>query len=79
MSRAINLSAAPDAVTDLCTKHDIRISSIEPLESGGTRVVLLTADGAETVRRRMKGQVLTGPVTRSGLYMARRPVATSRY
>jgi hypothetical protein len=79
MSRAINLFAAPDAVTTLCDKHDIRISSIEPLESGGTRVVLLTADGADTVRRRMKTQVLEGPVVRSGLYMARRPLASSRH
>ncbi|AUW60320.1 hypothetical protein C1T17_14105 [Sphingobium sp. SCG-1] len=72
MSRAINLSADTDTVTTLCGKHDIRISSIEPLESGGTRVVLLTADGADDVRRRMKNQVLEGPVVRSGLYMARR-------
>lgn len=79
MSRAINLSAAPAAVTTLCDKHAIRISSIEPLESGGTRVVLLTADGADTVRRRMKTQIVDGPVVRSGLYMARRPIESSRH
>ncbi|RVT43396.1 hypothetical protein [Sphingobium algorifonticola] len=79
MSRAINLSAAPAAVTTLCAKHAIRISSIEPLESGGTRVVLLSMDGADSLRKRMKDQVLTGPVTRSGLYMARRPLPFDRH
>ena len=78
MSRAINLSAAPDVVTDLCAKNAIPISSIEPLESGGTRVVLLTSDGAETIRRKMKAQILLGPVVRSGLYMARKPLPLSQ-
>jgi hypothetical protein len=78
MSRAVNLDATVPVVTALCAKHSIGISSIEPLDSGGTRVVLLTADGAGEIRRLMKKQVLEGPIVRSGLYMARHPLPTGR-
>ena len=64
MSRAINLSAAPDVVTDLCAKHAIGISSIEPLESGGTRVVMMDGDAAAKMRKVFKKQILTGTVNR---------------
>lgn len=73
MSRAINIDATPQVVTDQCNKHKLAISAIEPLVSGGTRVVLRTADGAATLRRQMKGQVIEGSVTRSGLYIGRLP------
>jgi hypothetical protein len=79
MSRAMNLRASPEVVTATCATHKIGISSIEPLESGGTRVVVLSSDGAAELRRRMKKDILEGPITRSGLYVARRPVPTSRH
>jgi protein-L-isoaspartate O-methyltransferase len=78
MSRAMNLTAPMDVVTATCAKHAIAISTIEPLDSGGTRVVLLNSEGAAELRRRMKKEIHDGPITRSGLYMARRPVPTSR-
>lgn len=78
MSRAINLSVDQDAVTRLCGKHAVLISCMEPLLSGGTRVVLRSADGAATVRRHMKDKIMEGPVVRGGLYVARRPVPTTR-
>lgn len=59
----------------MCVKHGIDISVIEPLQSGGTRVVLRTSDGAADLRRRMGKQLLDGPVVRSGLYMARPPLS----
>lgn len=74
MSRAINLDAPVQSVETACAKHGIEISAIEPLQSGGTRVVLRTSDGAADLRRRMGGKVLEGPVVRSGLYMARPPL-----
>ncbi|MET0365462.1 MAG: hypothetical protein ABW169_12500 [Sphingobium sp.] len=73
MSRAVNLTAANDAVVALCHQHKIGISTIEALDSGGTRVVLDTLGQADEVRRRMKTQVITGPVVRSGLFIARSP------
>ncbi|QUT04230.1 hypothetical protein KFK14_13930 [Sphingobium phenoxybenzoativorans] len=74
MSRAINLDAPIQSVEAMCAKHSIDISAIEPLPSGGTRVVLRTSDGAADLRRRMSGKVLEGRVVRSGLYMARPPL-----
>jgi len=75
MSRAINIDATVEDVTASCVKHNIGISSIEPLQSGGTRVVLNNSDDAEKLRRRMKGQIIAGLVVRSGLYMARPPLS----
>lgn len=74
MSRALNLNATVEAVTALCAQHSVRISSIEPLASGGTRVVLSTADDAENLRRRAKGQLINEGVVRSALYVARQPI-----
>lgn len=79
VSRAINLDATVQAVASFCTKNGIGVSTIEPLDSGGTRVVLLTTDGAGEVRRGMKRHILEGPTVRSGLYLARHPLPTSRY
>ncbi|HYV87434.1 MAG TPA: hypothetical protein VFA91_02580 [Candidatus Polarisedimenticolia bacterium] len=74
MSRALHLNATVPVVTALCAQHSVRISSIEPLSSGGTRVVLSTADDAENLRRKAKTQLIAGPVVRSALYVARQPI-----
>ena len=78
MSRAINLNASVDDVTALCTKHSVAISTIEALSSGGTRVVLLNPDGAERIRTLMKTKIITTPVVRSPLHMARQPAPRYR-
>lgn len=71
MSRAINLNATEDAVRTACTSLSVQISAIEPLLSGGTRVVLATSVGAEALRTKMKTKILQGRVERSPFYMAR--------
>lgn len=63
-SRAINVSIDLAAVEALCAKHQTRISAIERLPAGGTRVVLMNGDDAETMRRVFKSNILTGTVTR---------------
>lgn len=68
MSRAVNIDATPQTVTDTCALYNYGISAIEPLQSGGTRVVLLNSDDAANLRRRMAAQLIEGPVIRSGLY-----------
>ncbi|MDX3898918.1 MAG: hypothetical protein QHC40_00120 [Sphingobium sp.] len=78
MSRAVNTAEAPEKVRALCDKHGIAISVLEPLPSGGTRVVLVTPDGAAAFRMKGKDKLLDGPVARSGLYLARRPEPTYR-
>lgn len=71
-ARAVNVDAALQVVAALCEQHAISISTIEALDSGGTRVVLNTAGEAENLRRRMKGKLIEGPVVRSSLHVARK-------
>ena len=78
MSRAINLDASLDDVKALCARHAVAISTIEALTSGGTRVVLLNPDGAERIRGLMKARIITTPVARSSMYMARQPAPRYR-
>jgi len=65
MSRALNLDATLAHVTDTCAKHAAAISVIEPLESGGTRVVLMNAHDAAVISRVYGAKVLTGAVERT--------------
>lgn len=71
MSRAVNIDEPMQIVAEACERHDIAFTTIEPLDSGGTRVVCLNMDGALTLQRKMKSKILSGPVVRSGLYAAR--------
>lgn len=64
-SRAINVTIELAAVEALCAKHRTRISAIERLPSGGTRVVLMNGDDAEVMRQVFKSDILTGPVART--------------
>lgn len=73
-SRALNVNATEPVVAALCEQHDIGISTIEPLQSGGTRVVLNTSADAQNLRRRLKGKLIEGPVVRSSLHVARQLV-----
>ena len=72
MSRAINLNASESDVRAACTSANIGISVIEPLPTGGTRVVCITGEGASTLRRSMKKKVIEGRVERSGFFLAQR-------
>lgn len=78
MSRAVNINEQVDAVETLCVKHAIAISTIEPLASGGTRVVLLNLVGADRIRELCKNKLITSSVVRSPLHMARHPQPPSR-
>ena len=71
MSRAINLNATEDAVRTACTSLSVQISAIEPLLSGGTRVVCVTSLGADALRAKMKTKIMEGRVERSPYYVAR--------
>lgn len=73
MSRAVTINASVAEVTEYCAKQDIGISVIEPLVSGGTRVVLNNLQDAELVRRGMKTRLISTPVVRSSLYACRVP------
>ena len=64
MSRAINLDVPMDDVIAMCAKQSTKISVIEPLQSGGTRVVLLNAHDAAVISRVYASKVLKGAVER---------------
>lgn len=67
MSRAINVDAAESDVVATCKKHRLAVSAIEALVSGGTRVVLMNGDAAETARQVFGKKVIVGDVRRTPL------------
>jgi hypothetical protein len=64
MSRAINLDVPQADVTAMCTRHNLTISAIEPLQDGGTRVVLTNMDAAAVIARVFEAKIITGAVRR---------------
>ncbi|ATE64644.1 hypothetical protein [Rhizorhabdus dicambivorans] len=64
MSRAVNVQATEDHVSQTCHKLGARITAMEPLLSGGTRVVLSTAVERAAVARSYAKKVIEGAVRR---------------
>ena len=64
MSRAINVQATADHIAETCLKLGARITAIEPLLSGGTRVVLSNSVERAAVARSYAKQVIEGAVRR---------------
>jgi hypothetical protein len=65
MSRALNLDASQEDVLATCARKNAPITQIETLVSGGTRVVLQSADDAAAISRLYKGKIITGPIQRT--------------
>ncbi|RYD44028.1 MAG: hypothetical protein EOP63_07345 [Sphingomonadales bacterium] len=68
MSRAMNLALPEAEVKDICLAQGVSISAIEPLPSGGTRLICTTPAGAEAMRQRLRGHIIDGAVTRHRFY-----------
>lgn len=64
----MNLSLPEDEVKDICLSQGVSISAIEPLQSGGTRLICTTAAGAEEMRLRLRGHIIDGAVIRHRFY-----------
>ncbi len=64
MSRALNVDALEANVVDMCAKHKAAISAIETLRSGGTRVVLKSAEDTARIAKAYGAKVMLGPVNR---------------
>lgn len=73
MTRAVNLNINVEAARALCAGLKVGISAIEPLDSGGTRIVLLNSEGAAKLNRSAKAHIIEGPIVRSRLYQGRPP------
>ncbi|WP_294029609.1 hypothetical protein [Sphingopyxis sp.] len=69
----MNISLPEDEVKRLCLLQGVSISAIEPLQSGGTRLVCTSGSGAEEMRLRLRGHLIDGHVLRHRFY---RPPAT---
>ena len=65
MSRAVNLSLTEATVLARCQAEEIGVSAIEALPAGGVRLVCMSVDGADLVRKKMKTNVMKGEVKRS--------------
>jgi len=65
MSRAMNVNIDQAEVIARCAKHNAAISAIEPLLSGGTRVVFVNTDGAAVMRAAFGSKVIDGVVSRT--------------
>ena len=71
MTRVVSVDDTPEAVTALCDTLGIAISVIEPLPSGGTRLILNNSTDAETIKRDKRTKLITGESVRSALYVSR--------
>ena len=65
MSRAINLSLDESEAMAKCQNAKVGVSAIERLPTGGVRLVCMSMDGADTLRRKLKAHVIKGDVVRS--------------
>ncbi|MDB5662312.1 MAG: hypothetical protein JWM38_2791 [Sphingomonas bacterium] len=65
MSRMININATQDHVMATCAKRNVRITAIEPLASGGTRVVTSNAVESVLIAKAYGSKVISGAVQRT--------------
>jgi len=68
MSRVLLLNLSEAEAIKACENLDVRISVLEKLESGGVRLVCVTADGAASMRHKLRTKLIDGPVRRSRVY-----------
>ena len=58
MSREIYLNLSEKFVAAECSKENVGISTISALEGGGTRLVCMSVEGAETIRRKLSKSLM---------------------
>jgi hypothetical protein len=66
MSRVVFLDMSESAVVARCATEKVGISAIERLPAGGIRLVCMSGDGAELIRRKLKSHVLKVDAEREG-------------
>lgn len=68
MSRAMNVNLTEDKVKAACKAAGISISAIEPLQSGGTRLVCTRPEEADQMRTKFHRHLIAGAVSRERFY-----------
>jgi len=64
MSRVLLLSLTEKQAVDACAAEKVHVSTIEPLLSGGVRLVCASAAGAVQMNRKLKSHLIKGVATR---------------
>ena len=64
MSRALFVDLTEGTVVARCLAEKVGISAVDALPGGGTRLVCMSGEGAATMRRKLKKNLLTGDVAR---------------
>jgi hypothetical protein len=64
MSRVILLSMSEGEAVAKCLEAKVGVSAIERLTSGGVRLVCMSSDGAQTIRKKFKSRLIEGDVIR---------------
>ena len=64
MSRVLFLKLDEGEVVAKCLAAKVGISAIERLPGGGVRLVCMSSDGAATLNRKLKSQLIKGDVQR---------------
>jgi DNA-binding transcriptional regulator YdaS (Cro superfamily) len=67
MSRVILLSMSESEAIAKCLEAKVGVSAIERLTSGGVRLVCMSSDGAQTIRKKLKSRIIEGQVVRERL------------
>jgi hypothetical protein len=62
MSRSLYLRIDEGRAVAECLKRQVGISAIERLPAGGVRLVCMSSDGAERMRKALKSDLLDGEV-----------------
>lgn len=64
MTRALLLSMGAGEAMAGCLRENVGVSSIEPLASGGVRLVCMSSDGAARMRIVFDAKLIHGEVVR---------------
>lgn len=64
MTRALLLSMKAGDVMAGCLRENVGVSAIEPLVSGGVRLVCMSSNGAARMRIVLKAKLIEGVVVR---------------
>ena len=64
MNRVVNLTLDKGAVVIRCLSEKVGVSTVESLPGGGVRLVCMSGEGAELIRRKLKRHLIKDEIRR---------------
>lgn len=58
MSRVLNLNLSANETIKRCDAADVGVSVVEEIPAGGVRLVCMSSDGAELMRKKLKSNLM---------------------